>query len=226
MKNEEKGGRNGRRLAPSARHLCRLGSGIASSPVRGGIFWNGRKMSLLLGQTACPESIRGRSAAAAQQRSPTISVPHSRPPYMPAAIKPDLNQIKPPGQKSNQNQAESNQKSGSGASGTCFQPSAKLRAFPAVTAPLQKTEATARQSLAPPWWLRLQARQMAQWWPSARTVTGCYHPVTTNVTTLMPQLQRCSRCYRFSNFMYVIKHSWSGRIRPPAAGGEQFHVFG
>jgi len=34
-------------LAPSARHLCSTGLGIAFSSVRCGIFWNGRKMSLL-----------------------------------------------------------------------------------------------------------------------------------------------------------------------------------
>ena len=34
-------------LAPSARHLCSTGPGITSSSVRSGIFWNGRKMSLL-----------------------------------------------------------------------------------------------------------------------------------------------------------------------------------
>ena len=34
-------------LAPSARHLCSTGPGIASSSVRCGIFRNGRKMSLL-----------------------------------------------------------------------------------------------------------------------------------------------------------------------------------
>ena len=34
-------------LAPSVRHLCSTGPGIASTSVRSGIFWNGRKMSLL-----------------------------------------------------------------------------------------------------------------------------------------------------------------------------------
>jgi len=34
-------------LAPSARHLCSTGPTTGSSSVRSGIFWNGRKMSLL-----------------------------------------------------------------------------------------------------------------------------------------------------------------------------------
>ena len=55
-------------LAPSARHLCRTGPGIASNSVRCGIFWNSRTMSLLPVGPTC------WSAEAARQRGPTMSV--------------------------------------------------------------------------------------------------------------------------------------------------------
>jgi hypothetical protein len=38
----------------------------------------------------------------------------------------------------------------------------------------------------------------------AAIVTGCYHPVAGNVTTLIVANQRCNRCYRFSNFSYSL----------------------